>query len=212
MAGETLVAQTRALIETLRTTDFDEAGEAGVDLAALAEQLSAVNASLDPHVVHGEIRAQAALRMSEVSVHVEAGSLPDLTHGSPEVFFRYSPVIGPLNPIAPPFRFWYEDGRVYGEGRFGTAYNGPPTAAHGGWVAAVMDELLGLTGVMTGNHGFTGTLSVRYENLTPLHTDLTMEAWIDRTEGRKSFITGTIGVEGMITARAEGIFIRPSGS
>jgi hypothetical protein len=35
-----------------------------------------------------------------------------------------------------------------------------------------------------------------------------LEGWIDRVEGRKVFTQGTISIDGVITARAEGIFIQ----
>lgn len=215
MNGQDLVERLRHLIELARTVDFDEAAESGVDLVALESALGDVAGALEPHVVHDELRAQAMLRMTELAdrnAQLKAGDLPDVSGAHPAEIFRYSPIIGPMNPIAPPFRFWFEDGHVHGAGRYTTAYNGPPAGAHGGWVAATMDELLGLTGVMTGNHGFTGTLSIRYEQLTPLYEDLTLEAWIDRTEGRKAFIVGEIRHAGEVTARAEGIFIRPADS
>ncbi len=214
MNGLEFVDQLRRLIEIARTVDYDDAAAAGVDLAPLVASLDDVAGALDPHVVHGELRTQAVLHLAELAERADTvaeGSLPDVSGDLPEEIFRYSPVIGPLNPIAPPFRFWFEDGVVHGEGRFTTAYNGPPAGTHGGLVAAAMDELLGLTGVMTGNHGFTGTLSIRYERLSPLNEDLTMQARVERTEGRKTFITGEIMHDGQVTARAEGIFITPAG-
>ncbi len=213
MQGQELTDRLRTLIELARTVDYAEAVEAGVDLTQLEGELAAVASALEPHVVHGELRTQAVLRVAELAERAEGmrpGTLPDVSGDRPEEIFRYSPIIGPLNPIAPPFRFWFEDGTVHGAGRFTTAYNGPPGGAHGGLVAAAMDELLGLTGVMTGNHGFTGTLSIRYERLTPLDEDLVLRAWVDRTEGRKTFIAGEITHEGQVTARAEGIFITPA--
>jgi len=79
---------------------------------------------------------------------------------------------------------------------------------HGGIIALAFDELLGTTNVCLGLGGFTGTLSVRYERPTPIETELTMEAHVDRTEGRKVFTVGTISHAGEVTARAEGVFIR----
>ena len=213
MQGRDFADRLRTLIELARTVDLEAAAEAGVDLGAIDADLARAAEQLEPHVVHEEIRTQAVLRLGELAERageMRAGDLPDVSGDRPEEIFRYSPVIGPLNPIAPPLRFWYEDGQVFGEGRFTTAYNGPPEGTHGGLVAAAMDELLGLTGVMTGNHGFTGTLSIRYERLTPLNTDLKLRAWVERTEGRKTFIAGEITHEGQVTARAEGIFITPA--
>jgi hypothetical protein len=59
--------------------------------------------------------------------------------------------------------------------------------------------------------GFTGTLSVRYEKGTPLGVPIELDAWLDRSEGRKSFVKGEMRADGVVTARAEGIFIRSPG-
>jgi hypothetical protein len=54
----------------------------------------------------------------------------------------------------------------------------------------------------------TGTLTLRYRQPTPLG-DLRTEAWIDRTEGHKTWAKGhVIGPDG-VTVEAEGVFILP---
>lgn len=200
-----IVDEVRALLEVVRIADLDALDAARRD--EIVDSLATICDALDPHVVD-EVRMQAGLRSSVVTGGVP-GQLPDLTGVTPAEFFPYSPLIGPLNPIAPPFEFWHEGDELHGRGRFGSAYNGPPGSVHGGHVAALMDELLGATGVMTGNHGFTGTLSIRYEALTPLHTDLTLRAWVDRADGRKSHIRGELRHGETVCATAEGVFIRP---
>lgn len=126
----------------------------------------------------------------------------------PKRFFPFSPVVGPLNPIAPPVDFTFDGERMHATANLGAQYNGPPGMVHGGIIALVFDELLGATNVCHGLGGFTGTLSIRYERPTPIETDLVLEAWVDRTEGRKVFTVGTISFGGEVTARAEGIFIQ----
>ena len=72
----------------------------------------------------------------------------------------------------------------------------------------VFDELLGAVNACLGLGAFTGTLSIRYERLTPIEAELEVESWVDRTEGRKVYTVGTIRAAGEVTARAEGVFIR----
>lgn len=204
---EAFIDDLRNLIEVVRTADPSAAAANGVAIAALGERVRSITAELEPHVVDG-VRMQAGLHPRSV-IGAVPGQLPDLTGVTPEEFFPYSPVIGPLNPIAAPFRFWTHGDEVHGTGSFGSAFNGPPGGAHGGHVAALMDELLGVTGVMTGNHGFTGTLSVRYVALTPLGEPLRLRGWVDRSEGRKSWIKGEIRVDDALCVEAEGVFIRP---
>lgn len=202
-----LVQRARELIEALRTSDIEAGVAAGLSLDELARAIDSVTEQLLPFVVD-EVRMQAGLRSSLVHGGTP-GQLPDLTGVDPQEFFPYSPLIGPRNAISPPFRLWKEGVEVCGAGMFGSAYNGPPGAVHGGHVAALMDELLGVTGVVTGNHGFTGTLSVRYESPTPLATDLSLRGWVRTTEGRKAFICGEIRAGDTLCATAEGVFIQP---
>jgi len=126
----------------------------------------------------------------------------------PGRFFPYSPVVGPLNPIAPPLSFTFDGERLRGTGALGAPFVGPPGTVHGGVVAMVLDELLGAVNACRGMGAFTGTLTIRFERPTPIAADLELESWVDRTEGRKVFTVGTISAGGEVTARAEGVFIR----
>ena len=127
--------------------------------------------------------------------------------GDARAFFDQSPLIGLANPLAPPMTLHSEGERAIGTVTFGSAYEGPPGCAHGGFVAAVFDELLGFAQTLTGNPGMTGTLRIRYRKPTPLHTELRLEAHVDRVEGRKNFIEGQLYAGDTLCAEADGIFI-----
>ena len=60
---------------------------------------------------------------------------------------------------------------------------------HGGVVAAMFDEVLGMTQSLSGQPGMTGTLRIRYRRPTPLHRELRFEGTLDRVDGRKIFTT-----------------------
>ena len=126
----------------------------------------------------------------------------------PSEFFPYSPVVGPLNAISPLVQLHFDGERLHGTTTLGATYNGPPGMVHGGIIALIFDEVLGATNVCHGLGGFTGTLSIRYEKPTFIDTELELEGWIDRVEGRKIFSAGEIRIGGEVTARAEGIFIQ----
>lgn len=66
----------------------------------------------------------------------------------PAEFFPYSPVIGPLNAVAPPVTFDFDGEEMHASHIFDAPYNGPPTAVHGGVIALVFDELLGTLGAL----------------------------------------------------------------
>jgi hypothetical protein len=129
----------------------------------------------------------------------------------PRDFVGHSPVSGPNNPIAPPLVMHAvgdPDGDNYflGEITFGPAYEGPPGHCHGGWVAAMFDELLGYVQRMP---GFTAYLKVDYRKPTPLNRRLELKGWIERSEGRKRYIRGTCYLDGVLLTEAEGLFVSP---
>ncbi len=127
--------------------------------------------------------------------------------GSTWAQFDHSPLLGRANPLAPPVTLKLEADVVRGEVTFSDAYEGPPGCVHGGYIAAVFDELLGAAQGLGGQPGMTGTLTIRYRRPTPLRTRLVLEGRLDRMEGRKTFVTGTCTVDGAVTAEAEGTFI-----
>ncbi len=122
----------------------------------------------------------------------------------------YSPVSGRRNPVAPPIRMWRDGDEVHGEATFSPTYAGPPNSVHGGIIAAVFDELLSMSNVITGTAGFTGYLTVRYHNKTPLDRPVELWAKNERNDGRKQLTRGEMRVDGEVTASAEGLCIRPA--
>ncbi len=128
--------------------------------------------------------------------------------GDVGAFFDQSPFIGLANPLAPPITVGLK-GEVGAEATvtFGSAYEGAPSCLHGGYVAAAFDEFLGCVQSRSEKPGMTGTLTVRFRNPTPLHTELYLEGEIVRTEGRKIFTEGRMWAGDVLCAEAEGVFI-----
>lgn len=118
-------------------------------------------------------------------------------------------VVGLRNAAAPPLVIEHDDtGRAWADFHLGAAYEGPPTLVHGGVSAMILDQMLGEAAGAGGKPGMTGTLTLTYRRGTPLG-DLRAEAWIDRSEGIKTWAKGhLIGPEG-VTVEAEGVFILP---
>ena len=157
----------------------------------------------------------AADRLERYAEHLLTHPRQYITWGTPEAsvagtvggFFDLSPFMGRANPLSPPIDLWVDGDVVRGKVTFGWAYQGPPGHLHGGYVAALFDESLGLTQSMTGSPGMTGTLTVRYRKPTPLLTELRIEARVLRIEGRKIFTEARLYAGDMLTAEAEAIFI-----
>ncbi len=190
-----LVDSLRSLIATTRVVD------APAEVLAGAQRLiDEARAALDPYRHTGQV-AQGALDGQGIG-------LRSSFTGVPNEFFPYSPIVGPLNPLSPPVQMWADDARhVLGAVTLEAPYTGPPGLVHGGVIALVFDELLGACAVVNQCAGFTGTLTVKYLRGTPIRKPLTMEAWIDRIEGRKTFVSGELRHDGAVTASATGIFI-----
>src|SRR2546423_9065800 len=188
---ETLVNATRELLTTQRMAD------APVDVLEQATALVRDAVEVLRPFSFDAVPGQNALR----------AAYPDrdqFATGDPARFFPYSPVVGPLNAIAPPVVFRFDGERLTGSGTLPAPYTGPPGTVHGGVIALVLDELLGATNACLGLGAYTGTLSIRYERPTPIGQELEFESWVDRTEGRKVFTIGTISAGGVGTGRAEG--------
>lgn len=118
-------------------------------------------------------------------------------------------VIGVRNALAPPVVTRRdESGRVSAEFDLGAAYEGPPGHVHGGVSALILDHLLGEAASPDQKPRFTGSITVRYLRATPLGP-LRAEATQTRSEGAKTFCTGTIADAEGITVEAEGVFITP---
>jgi acyl-coenzyme A thioesterase PaaI-like protein len=90
-----------------------------------------------------------------------------------------------------------------------TEYEGGPGVAHGGWIAAIFDEVLGHVPVLNDGLAVTGELTVRFIKPVPLERQLRARAWIDRIDGVKWFINGELHLEssGASLARASAIYI-----
>jgi hypothetical protein len=133
-------------------------------------------------------------------------------HGSfGQISHELNPMAGWSNPIAPPVNNWIDGDIVRGTCQCGWAYEGPPGSVHGGFVAAIFDQFLGMAQVLGGQPGMTGYLHVNYHQRTPLNTELKLEAKLVKVEGRKTIMRGEMFAEGVMTASAEGLFVQPRG-
>jgi acyl-coenzyme A thioesterase PaaI-like protein len=75
---------------------------------------------------------------------------------------------------------------------FGPETEGPPGHAHGGSVAAVLDEVLGLAAWAAGYPIVVGNLNINFRNMLPLQKVVTIESKIISAEGRKIMVHGRI--------------------
>ena len=122
-----------------------------------------------------------------------------------------NPAVGLRNAIAPPMVIEHEpDGSCWSEFTLGPAYEGPPGWVHGGICALVLDHILGEVASEGLNlPKFTGTISLRYRRGTHLGP-VRAEAFVERSEGAKTFARGHLKDADGVTVEAEGVFIMPA--
>lgn len=86
---------------------------------------------------------------------------------------------------------------------FGPETEGPPGHAHGGSVAAVMDEALGLAAWAAGYPIVVGNLNISFRTMLPLHKVVTVESRVISAEGRKVMVHGRIFCGRAVYAEAD---------
>lgn len=100
------------------------------------------------------------------------------------------------------------DGRLAGRAWFGPGAQGPPGHAHGGSIAAVLDEAMGAAAWLEGYLVVAVQLNTSFRALLPLGTDSYLEAWVEGVDGRKVQARGRLlGAGGAVFAEAEGLFL-----
>ncbi|GIE94319.1 thioesterase [Paractinoplanes rishiriensis] len=122
----------------------------------------------------------------------------------------YNPVTGTGSALAPPMRIAEEDGVAVGRCTLGMAYEGPPTYAHGGVSAMLLDQMLGYAVSASGNPGMTVQLDTAYRKPVPLLTELRLTAEVTAVEGRRVTATGwitTVAEPDEVLAEAVGTFV-----
>lgn len=122
--------------------------------------------------------------------------------------FEECVVSGRANPMGVAIVVRRDGDAVEADVHVGAAFEGAPRRAHGGIVAAILDDLMGYVLMVHETPAFTGQLSVRYLAPTPVESDLMARAWLDRREDRKLWLASSLATpEGETIATAEGLFI-----
>lgn len=101
-----------------------------------------------------------------------------------------------------------EDGALVAKVRFGPACQGPPGHAHGGSIAAVLDDAMGVAAWVQGHRVVAGDIRVRFRNGVPLGTIATVTTRMDRKDSRYLRMAATLSrADGFVFATSEGIFV-----
>lgn len=187
-AKRELADAVRELMHNLAATDAPE-----VELLSIAEQVRA-----------------SARRFAVQPVMEDPPGVAEMSLAAGmEVFRDRSPVVGMANPLAPPANLNadFDSKKVTGDVYFGAAYQGAPGCVHGGFVAALFDEALGMATIFSGQPGMTGWLKVSYRRPTPLETPLRLVARMDEHKGRKIMTSAELMAGDELVAEATSLLI-----
>jgi acyl-coenzyme A thioesterase PaaI-like protein len=99
------------------------------------------------------------------------------------------------------------------EGRFFVKqdHQGPPGYAHGGVIAAALDEAMALLVHAEGQAALTGRLEIDLLAPAPVGAFVDVRAALAGQEGRRLTLESSAAVEGSDVARARGTFVRVGG-
>jgi acyl-coenzyme A thioesterase PaaI-like protein len=193
-----------ALAMTERRAAIEELGEA---LRFLVEQSAATEvATAALRQAAAQIREATAPLAERQRKREELPSADDLLGG----FRMYNPVTGLGSALAAPLRVEIVDGVAVGTCTLGLAFEGPPTYAHGGVSALLLDQLLGHANGAAGHPGMTVSLHTTYRAPVPLQTPLRLTAEVVEFNGRKTTSRGVIATAAepdRVLVEATGIFV-----
>jgi acyl-coenzyme A thioesterase PaaI-like protein len=106
-----------------------------------------------------------------------------------------------------------ERGVLWARAWFGPLTEGPPGHAHGGSMAAMLDELVGGAAWLAGHPVVAATLNVRFRHMLPVDTVVTGHGAVSSASGRRVRVVGSLsGPDGIVYAEADGIFAELRGA
>ncbi len=123
--------------------------------------------------------------------------------------FDDSPVSGSANPLNMGLKVARDGDEAVGRITLGPGWQGAPERAHGGIVAAVVDEVLGAMLPILETVAFTGELTCRYAGPMPVGVETEFRARSVGREGRKLYLecVGSSDAGEFVRARATFISI-----
>ncbi len=181
--------------------------ELGDALRELVEQASATEVSVD-------VLRQVAAQLSEASAALgqQTRSRTDLPSADNLIGRQrmYNPVIGSGSGLAAPLHVEVAGDEAVGSCTLGLAFEGPPSFAHGGVSAMLLDQLLGHAASAAGHPGMTVQLDVTYRAPVPLRTPLRLTARVGEVAGRRITVRGVLATAAepdTALVEAVGIFV-----
>lgn len=136
------------------------------------------------------------------------GSLSDIIEdGAFLDMFKDSPVGGEASPLSMGLKLRRDGDHAVGTVTLRPGWQGAPDRAHGGVVAAIVDETLGGLLPVIGEMAFTGSLTIDYKAPCPMAVPLEFRAWMEDRDGRKLYFRCTGRSDDGVFAESHATFI-----
>lgn len=119
----------------------------------------------------------------------------------------YTPVSGACNALSPEVCYSRDGDVAFADVTYSSAFEGGPGLVHGGFIAALFDELFGVVQSASSGPSMTARLTTQYRQPVPLNTRLRFEGKVKRSEGRKTILSATLRKGDTLLAEAEALFI-----
>lgn len=150
--------------------------------------------------------------MNDALFHKEAGwsSIDDDAIRS---ITKNSFVSGDLtsNRIRAAYFFRDADSAVVGRAWFGPGAEGPPRHAHGGSMAALLDEVMGFACWLKGHRVLAKKIEIGFLRSLPLDTVVTFEGAVVGVDGKAITAVGKLVLpNGTVCAEGRGVFVEVS--
>jgi acyl-coenzyme A thioesterase PaaI-like protein len=192
-AAYELAASVRRLVEAVVMTavDDDELSQASRRIDAIADALA------------NRQRPDALLLVRHPDGRIE--SLMQAAAG--ELNPQALPIEWVHRPTEPPPGTPPNPVEVTARCSFTAAHAGSPGRVHGGVLALALDEVTGVAVRAAGASGMTVALEVSLLGAVPFGRSVDIAARYTGTDGRKTFGTGEISVDGVTMVTAKGVYI-----
>jgi hypothetical protein len=154
-----------------------------------------------------EVTVEVTRKLGQIAAALLPFSVPD----EQRIAGRILDVPGRGQALVPPIVLSFRDpAGMIGILRLTTVYLGSGGAAHGGVIPLLFDEFMGKFANMGSlARSRTAYLHVNYRVLVPADVDLKIEVKLEREEGRKLFLSGTLQKDDTILADAAALFVIP---
>ncbi len=115
---------------------------------------------------------------------------------------------GERHPAGLHLRMEGADGRVRGSFEVTRDHQGAPGLAHGGVIAAALDEGMGYLLWLVESPAVTARLEIDYARPVPIGARLDLEGWVERVEGRRIHTAMVGRIDERVAVRSKALYVK----